>query len=101
MSDVLAIAMRRREKLQAEIGKIEKFLRLAIELSEMESIETSRGVPAQDLPNERVEPGSSRELADGPAEKPETATRSGLRGRGSLFRGAFGAHDDLPKVVNH
>ncbi|HEY5646192.1 MAG TPA: hypothetical protein VIS76_09635 [Pseudomonadales bacterium] len=100
MSDVLTIAMQRHEKLQAEVSKIERFLRIAMELAEMESTGTDSGLLTGGLSKSAAEPDTRRDQFAGESVTPEQAEKPGPNGRPSLFRGRFGTSEDERKVVN-
>jgi hypothetical protein len=100
MTDVLTIAMNRRDKLRAEIGRVDQFLRLAVELLDSLPAEATAQAPVESKPARSVEPESVREVDAVQPAKHDATAKPTPNGRESIFRGAFAETDEMPKVVN-
>ena len=99
MSDVLTIAMKRRERLQAEIAKLDQFLRFAVQLSDLELAKADEPRAAIKVPEPQEhlpEAGGGHETDEVIAlpEKP----RNDAMARASLFRRLNG-DGELRKAV--
>jgi len=100
MSDVLTIAMRRHEMLQAELIKIDRFLRMAVELSKLKSTGTEAGRPTEAPSSIPVEPKVECDCSVAQSAAPEKAEKPRFDDRPTLFRGAFRADEGERLVVN-
>lgn len=113
MSDVLSIAMKRREKLKVEIAKLDQFLKFAVQLADLESARVAEsGIaiatpePRAHAPEPRVEVSRARDDAPEAEDEPETeevmalpeTPRKDVMARASLFRRLNG-EDELRRAV--
>lgn len=89
MSDVVKVAIKRHEQLKAELDQIERFLKIAAELAEMElpvpgaARPAAAAVPSAPAPQSRAEaPAAEAPAAEAPASGGGEAGRPPFRSAG-------------------